>query len=77
MVYHFLPTPLKDRKKRIVHTDETKEVKKGVERANEALIEGGFKIMVYWSRKAVALCVLVPGAEKSSKKWTQALGCWV
>jgi tRNA1(Val) A37 N6-methylase TrmN6 len=69
---------MKDRKKRIAHTDETKAIKKDVETANAALLEGGFKIMVYWSRKAVALCVLVPSVKLSAqKKWRQALGWWV
>jgi hypothetical protein len=74
----FSKLPMKDRKKRIAHTDETKAIKKDVETANAALLEGGFKIMVYWSRKAVALCVLVPSVKLSAqKKWRQALGWWV
>lgn len=54
------------RKPRVQHDDESLEIKKYVANLNQQL-EGYGKIVVYWSRRAVAYLLPADDREKGSK----------
>ena len=68
LIYKSIIKCLQDgsRRKRIKHDETTSEIKSVVEYLNQQF-EGQFKVMVYWSRRAVGFLILKNG--KFQQAW--------
>lgn len=69
--------PMQEKKRKTFeHTSETLKIKDAIKATNYLLTKIAFKIAMYWSRDAVALCKMEP-EEGKKPSWNQASGAWV
>lgn len=73
-VFPCMPMQENKKRKRFEHTPETQKIKDAISATNYLLVKHGLKIVMYWSRDAVAMCTMEP--QNGQKSWNQASGAW-